>query len=71
MLNWGIVTSPKSKGGLGIHQASLQNEAFITKLVWRAFKNPKFLRSSTNINKYTKDGLLNRNNHHSNIHSKI
>ena len=35
MVNWKIVTKPKSKGGLGIHEAKGRNLAMAAKLCWR------------------------------------
>jgi len=35
MVNWKTITKPKSKGGLGIHEAKGRNLVMTAKLCWR------------------------------------
>lgn len=37
--NWNLVTTQKSKGGLGLHRAKQKNGALIFGLAWRLKKN--------------------------------
>ncbi|KAG5614977.1 hypothetical protein H5410_014801 [Solanum commersonii] len=59
LLNWDIVTRPKGEGGLGIQKCKLKNDALLSKLAWRIYKNPTTLWAALLINKYTRNTNLN------------
>lgn len=51
-INWDKITSPKDKGGLGLHKAELKKQALISGLSWRMFTNSTALWAKALLLKY-------------------
>lgn len=54
MINWDTVVKNKELGGLNIQKSRVKNDAMLTKLAWRLYKNPNSLWASLLTKKYTR-----------------
>lgn len=53
---WNTVCSPKEEGGLGMKNLEFMNDAFILKLMWRIYAEPKALWAQVLLSKYELNG---------------
>lgn len=52
LLNRNTVTTPKSRGGLGIQRLPQKNESLLASQAWRMIQNPSSLWAATILHKY-------------------
>lgn len=55
LVGWNVCCLPKTKGGLGLKNPRLMNDAFLLKILWGLVRNPEDLRCQVLYGKYKHD----------------